>query len=86
MKKRKTVRVGDFKRWLKGHANDGFGCSADECPIYGWLGREIDYDTLDKLPPWCSRFVGRWDALTEDKGYSESTGLKALEVLEEVTG
>ncbi len=80
MKKRKSVRVSDFKRWLKRRPTVKFGCGSEDCPLHDWLDAEMSNQDLDDLPAWCSRFVGHWDAI-HDRGLPMN-GARALEVLD----
>lgn len=81
-RKRKTTRLADFKRWLKNRRDMEFGCGGEDCPLHDWLGRDMHNGDLDELPPWCSRFVGYWDATWAPD--SCQTGRKALSVLDEL--
>lgn len=86
MKNRKRIRVEDFKRWLKNRTTYTFGCGSEDCPLHDWLDNEMTLSELDALPGWCSRFVGRWDALHDDQNYTRKNGSFALEVLDHVLG
>jgi hypothetical protein len=59
---RKTYGINHFQRWLeKLPAEEWFGNSADDCPIAKWTGLFASTRTIDKMPAWVNRFVGRWD-------------------------
>lgn len=82
MKKRKTVRKEDFKKWLQHRPTEHFGCGSEDCPLHDWLDREMTGGDLDELPPWCSRFVGAWDATYKLR--SMPNGLVALQLMNEL--
>ena len=80
MKKRKTYRVCDFKRWLRNRRSRVFGTDSCNCPLAKWAHEEMDYERLDKLPGWANRFVGCWDEATSHQLFgSGETALKALD-------
>lgn len=82
MKKRKTVRKEDFKKFLQARPGEYFGKGCDDCPLHDWLKREVTGEDLDELPPWCSRFVGHWDAVHGK--LSMPNGSAALQIMNEL--
>lgn len=82
MKKRKTVRKEDFKKWLQRRQRETFGDESDNCPLHDWLGQEVSEENLEKLPRWCSRFVGHWDAV--HPALPQPDGEEALAIMNEL--
>jgi hypothetical protein len=84
VKTRKTFRASDFKRWLKKHSKEVFGAAECDCPLAVWIGADVTFDVLDKMPAWTNRFVGCWDEKLDQTCTEFESGKVALQVLDEV--